>query len=133
MRVQSVMVCEGAQIENGKLFILGGGLATLWVTQYPSTMTTVIAAVLEIDPDLDQGDNAIALRVRASGTGEVLAEVEVNVNVEGPMEAAMPILIPVAQRLEFVVPSPMQVDVTIESADSVDVRIPLAVLPVPTG
>ena len=57
MRLTSAMLADSAQVQGGKLFILGGGFDTITVRSAPAThRSRTLAMVAEVDPDARQRD-----------------------------------------------------------------------------
>ena len=57
MRLTSAMLADAAQVQNGKLFILGGGFDTISVRSVPAVHRSLtLAMVAEVDPDERQRD-----------------------------------------------------------------------------
>lgn len=57
MRLTSALLADAAQVQNGKLFILGGGFDTISVRSLPAVHRSLtLAMVAEIDPDERQRD-----------------------------------------------------------------------------
>jgi hypothetical protein len=55
MELQAGMLCEGATVRDGLLYILGGGVAGYSPAGYPATLQISLAAFIELDY-LDQGE-----------------------------------------------------------------------------
>ena len=57
MKLTSAMLADSAQVQGGKLFILGGGFDTITVRSTPATHRSLtLAMVAEVDPDERQRD-----------------------------------------------------------------------------
>ena len=57
MRLTSAMLADSAQVQNGKLFILGGGFDTISVRSLPAVHRSLtLAMVAEVEPDERQRD-----------------------------------------------------------------------------
>ncbi|MDK1010537.1 MAG: hypothetical protein QGM46_01125 [Actinomycetota bacterium] len=57
MKLTSVMLADAAQVQSGKLFVLGGGFDTISVKSLPATHRNLsIAMVAEVGPDERQRD-----------------------------------------------------------------------------
>jgi hypothetical protein len=57
MKLTSAMLADGAQVQNGKLFILGGGFDTISVRSLPAVHRSLtLAMVAEVEPDERQRD-----------------------------------------------------------------------------
>jgi len=57
MELTSAMLCDAAQVQSGKLFILGGGFDTISVRSLPATHRNLsLAMVAEVGPEDRQRD-----------------------------------------------------------------------------
>ena len=66
MRFTSAMLADAAQVQSGKLFVLGGGFDTIPVRSVPAVHRSLtLAMVAEVDPDERQRDLLAAVRERA--------------------------------------------------------------------
>jgi hypothetical protein len=127
MRIQSAMLCEAATVENGKLFILGAGLASWAIPSFPAVAGPVLVGVIEADPDLDQGQASFTISV-VDRAGAELLKANVAVSIQGDKTSGIPWIIPMVAPMQIPVSGPAQLDVLIASDAGIDVRIPLVVL-----
>jgi hypothetical protein len=127
MRIQSAMLCEAATVENGKLFILGAGLASWAIPAFPAVAGPVLVGVIEADPDLDQGQASFTISV-VDRAGAELLKANVAVSIQGDKASGIPWIIPMVAPMQIPVSGPAQLDVLIASDAGIDVRIPLVVL-----
>ncbi len=64
MRLTSAMLADAAQVQAGKLFVLGGGFDTISVRSVPAVHRSLtLAMVAEIDPDERQRDLELMIRL----------------------------------------------------------------------
>jgi hypothetical protein len=57
MKLTSAMLADAAQVQGGKLFVLGGGFDTISVRSLPAVHRTLtLAMVAEVEPDERQRD-----------------------------------------------------------------------------
>lgn len=57
MKLTSAMLCDAAQVQSGKLFVLGGGFDTISVKSLPATHRNLsLAMVAEVGPEDRQRD-----------------------------------------------------------------------------
>ncbi len=57
MELTSAMLCDAAQVQSGKLFVLGGGFDTISVKSLPATHRNLsLAMVAEVGPEDRQRD-----------------------------------------------------------------------------
>ena len=64
MRLTSAMLADAAQVQSGKLFILGGGFDTITVRSLPAVHRSIsLAMVAEVEPDERQRDLELVIRL----------------------------------------------------------------------
>ena len=64
MRLTSALLADSAQVQNGKLFILGGGFDTISVRSLPAVHRSLtLAMVAEVDPDERQRDLELEIKL----------------------------------------------------------------------
>jgi hypothetical protein len=64
MRLTSAMLADAAQVQAGKLFVLGGGFDTISVRSLPAVHRSLtLAMVAEIDPEERQRDLELIIRL----------------------------------------------------------------------
>ena len=64
MRLTTAMLADSAQVQNGKLYILGGGFDTITARKLPMVYRSVsLALVAEVEPDERHRDLEIAIRL----------------------------------------------------------------------
>jgi hypothetical protein len=64
MRLTSAMLADAAQVQAGKLFVLGGGFDTISVRSVPAVHRSLtLAMVAEIDPDERQRDLELTIQL----------------------------------------------------------------------
>jgi hypothetical protein len=64
MRLTSAMLADAAQVQSGKLFILGGGFDTITVRSLPAVHRSIsLAMVAEVEPDERQRDLELLIRL----------------------------------------------------------------------
>ncbi|MGI9584473.1 MAG: DUF6941 family protein [Acidimicrobiia bacterium] len=64
MRLTSAMLADAAQVQAGKLFVLGGGFDTISVRSVPAVHRSLtLAMVAEIDPEERQRDLELMIRL----------------------------------------------------------------------
>jgi hypothetical protein len=64
MRLTSAMLADAAQVQAGKLFVLGGGFDTISVRSVPAVHRSLtLPMVAEIDPDERQRDLELMIRL----------------------------------------------------------------------
>jgi hypothetical protein len=131
VRIQSALLCEAGTIENGKLYILGASLAVWWASEFPAVARPILAAVIEADRDLDDGQATFAVSVTAVDGGQLLRRDEITVTFDGDPRPDVPWIIPLLMPLELPVGAPGAIDVSIASEAGIEARIPLMFMPRP--
>jgi Family of unknown function (DUF6941) len=64
MRLTSAMLADAAQVQSGKLFVLGGGFDTISVRSLPAVHRSLtLAMVAEVEPDERQRDLELVIRL----------------------------------------------------------------------
>jgi hypothetical protein len=64
MRLTSAILADAAQVQSGKLFILGGGFDTITVRSLPAVHRSIsLAMVAEVEPDERQRDLELVIRL----------------------------------------------------------------------
>jgi hypothetical protein len=126
------MLCEAASIENGKLFLLGAGLATWWLPGFPAEATPVLAVVVEADRDLDVGEVAFSLKAVTAEGVEVLDGM-IRVAITGPATPGVPWVLPMIATMKIPVTEPTQLNIVIANEAGIDARLPLMVMARPPG
>jgi hypothetical protein len=64
MRLTSAMLADAAQVQSGKLFILGGGFDTITVRSLPAVHRSIsLAMIAEVEPDERQRDLELLIRL----------------------------------------------------------------------
>ncbi len=62
MKLTSAMLADSAQVQAGKLFVLGGGFDTISVRSLPATHRSLsLAMVAEVEPDERQRDLELSI------------------------------------------------------------------------
>jgi len=125
------MLCEAASIENGKLYLLGAGLATWWLPGFPAEATPVLAVVVEADRDLDVGDVEFSLKAVTDEGVEVL-DGTIRVGINGPSTPGIPWVLPMIATMKIPISEPTHLNVVIANEAGIDARLPLMVMARPT-
>ena len=85
MRLTSAMLADAAQVQNGKLFILGGGFDTISVRSLPAVHRSLtLAMVAEVDPDERQRDLELLIALIDEDGGAVGVEAKGRLRVGAP-------------------------------------------------
>jgi hypothetical protein len=72
MKLTSAMLADGAQVQSGKLFVLGGGFDTISVRKLPATHRSLsLAMVAEVGPDERQQDLELIVQLVDEDGAEV--------------------------------------------------------------
>ena len=68
MRLTTAMLADAAQVQGGKLFVLGGGFDTISARTVPVVHRSLtLAMVAEVDPDERHRDLEIAISLMDQG------------------------------------------------------------------
>ena len=79
------MLADAAQVQNGKLFILGGGFDTISVRSLPAVHRSLtLAMVAEVDPDERQRDLELLIALIDEDGGAVGVEAKGRLRVGAP-------------------------------------------------
>lgn len=85
MRLTSAMLADAAQVQNGKLFILGGGFDTISVRSLPAVHRSLtLAMVAEVDPDERQRDLELLIALIDEDGGAIGVEAKGRLRVGAP-------------------------------------------------
>lgn len=85
MRFTSAMLADAAQVQGGKLFILGGGFDTISVRSLPAVHRSLtLALVAEVDPDERQRDLELSIRLIDEDGASVGVEAKGRLRVGAP-------------------------------------------------
>jgi hypothetical protein len=72
MKLTSAMLADAAQVQSGKLYVLGGGFDTISVRKLPATHRSVsLAMVAEVGPDERQQDLELVVQLVDEDGGEL--------------------------------------------------------------
>jgi hypothetical protein len=72
MKLTSAMLADAAQVQSGKLFVLGGGFDTISVRKLPATHRSLsLAMVAEVGPDERQQDLELIVQLVDEDGAEV--------------------------------------------------------------
>ena len=72
MKLTSAMLADAAQVQSGKLFVLGGGFDTISVRKLPATHRSLsLAMVAEVGPDERQQDLELVVQLVDEDGAEV--------------------------------------------------------------
>ena len=98
MRLTSAMLADAAQVQSGKLFVLGGGFDTISVRQLPATHRSVsLAMVAEVGPDERQQDLELIVQLVDEDGGElgVMAKGKLRVGAPPNLPPGSPSVVPI--------------------------------------
>ena len=92
------MLADGAQVAEGKTFILGGGVTVLWRNQYPAPLGCVLVAQLTYHRTEADSDHTFKVQIIDADGNPVLPELHGEMHVGGPapgVPANVPLGVPV--------------------------------------
>ncbi len=98
MKLTSAMLADAAQVQSGKLFVLGGGFDTISVRQLPATHRSVsLAMVAEVGPDERQQDLELLVQLVDEDGAElgVMAKGKLRVGAPPNLPPGSPSVVPI--------------------------------------
>ncbi|MEZ5176117.1 MAG: hypothetical protein R2823_07925 [Acidimicrobiia bacterium] len=98
MKLTSAMLCDAAQVQSGKLFVLGGGFDTISVRSLPATHRSLsLAMVAEVDAEDRQHDLELSITLVDEDGSDVGVKATGRLRVGTPpnLPAGEPSLIPI--------------------------------------
>lgn len=120
-RLNSLILCDFAQVREGLLFVQSGGLTRLLAPAFPAKFPCRLACLVELPAEEAGQAHAMAIKVKAVETATLLATINVALHeARRPQGLAPgePRLVPVVVPLDSVVfPSPGEYDVHVELDD----------------
>lgn len=85
MKLTSAMLADAAQVQSGKLFVLGGGFDTISVRSVPATHRSLsLAMVAEVAPEDRQRDLDLAIKLVDEDGADVGVEAKGRLRVGTP-------------------------------------------------
>ena len=104
MELTTALLCDSAQVREGLLFVLGGGITRVRRTEYPALFGAALAAVIELDTIEAERRRTFELVV-VGEDGQEVARVaaEIQVGPRGHLQPGEKILVPLAVDLHGVV------------------------------
>src|SRR5215218_10847009 len=99
MELDYALLCDAAQISQGKTFILGGGVTILWRQEYPAPLGISIALQLSYHRTEADTDHELRLQVIDADGNPVLPEMGASFHVGGALPGVpgnVPLAAPVA-------------------------------------
>jgi hypothetical protein len=98
MKLTSAMLADAAQVQSGKLYVLGGGFDTISVRQLPATHRSVsLAMVAEVGPDERQQDLELTVQLVDEDGAElgVMAKGKLRVGAPPNLPPGSPSIVPI--------------------------------------
>lgn len=92
------MLADAAQVQSGKLFVLGGGFDTISVRQLPATHRSVsLAMIAEVGPDERQQDLELVVQLVDEDGAEigVVAKGKLRVGAPPNLPPGSPSIVPI--------------------------------------
>lgn len=118
------MVCEAARLENGKLFVLGGGVGVYVCQQFPEHVRLAVVGVVDADEDIGSS-GTIGVEITQE-VGPAVAGVSANVRVVG-VEPGTPALVPFMVNTEFDANAGGTVQIVVSMDGEIEARFPLLI------
>jgi hypothetical protein len=98
MKLTSAMLSDAAQVQSGKLYVLGGGFDTISVRKLPATHRSVsLAMVAEVGPDERQQDLELVVQLVDEDGAElgVMAKGKLRVGAPPNLPPGSPSIVPI--------------------------------------
>ncbi|MCL1587327.1 MAG: hypothetical protein M3092_02830 [Actinomycetia bacterium] len=98
MKLTSAMLADAAQVQSGKLFVLGGGFDTISVRKLPATHRSLsLAMVAEVGPDERQQDLELVVQLVDEDGAEVGVTAKGKLRVGAPpnLPPGSPSIVPI--------------------------------------
>jgi hypothetical protein len=98
MKLTSAMLADAAQVQSGKLFVLGGGFDTISVRKLPATHRSLsLAMVAEVGPDERQQDLELLVQLVDEDGAEVGVTAKGKLRVGAPpnLPPGSPSIVPI--------------------------------------
>jgi len=98
MKLTSAMLADAAQVQSGKLFVLGGGFDTISVKKLPATHRSLsLAMVAEVGPDERQQDLELIVQLVDEDGAEVGVTAKGKLRVGAPpnLPPGSPSIVPI--------------------------------------
>ena len=98
MRLTSAMLADSAQVQSGKLFVLGGGFDTITVRSVPAVHRSLsLAMVAEVSPEERQRDLELTIKLIDEDGSEIGVEAKGKLRVGAPpnLPPGSPSIVPI--------------------------------------
>jgi len=98
MRLTSALLADAAQVQNGKLYVLGGGFDTISVSSVPVVHRNLsLAMVAEVGPDERQRDLDLTIKLLDEDGNEIGVEAKGKLRVGAPpnLPPGSPSIVPI--------------------------------------
>ena len=98
MRLTSAMLADAAQVQNGKLYVLGGGFDTISVGSIPVVHRNLsLAMVAEVGPDERQRDLDLMIKLLDEDGNDIGVEAKGKLRVGAPpnLPPGSPSIVPI--------------------------------------
>lgn len=103
MELDYALLCDSAQVSQGKTFILGGGVTILWRQQFPAPLGISLVLQLTYHRTEAETDHQLRFQVIDADGNPILPEIGADLHIGGPAEG-VPASVPLAAPL--IVPFP---------------------------
>lgn len=98
MKLTSAMLADAAQVQSGKLFVLGGGFDTISVRSTPAVHRSLtLAMVAEVSPEERQRDLELGIKLVDEDGAEIGVEAKGKLRVGAPpnLPPGSPSIVPI--------------------------------------
>lgn len=115
-RITTMLLCDFAQVREGLLTVVSGGVTRVGISRFPSPTPLFLAIMIYLPPNHLEDNHEVRVRFKYPETAEKFAEANVNVNPRAPADQrADGIFFPVPLDLRGVtLPRPGRIDIQVE-------------------
>lgn len=103
MELDFALLCDAAQVTQGKTYILGAGVTILWRQQYPSPLAVSLALQFTYHRTEADTDHQLRIQVIDADGNQVFPEIGAEMRVGGPAPGVPP-NVPLAAPFAFAFP-----------------------------
>jgi hypothetical protein len=114
-RITTMLLCDFAQVREGLLTVVSGGVTRVGLSRFPSPTPLYLAIVLYLPPDATDREHAVRVLFKYPETAEKFAEANVNVSPHVGDEQRV-------EGISFPVPLDLR-GVTLPKAGLIDIQV----------
>lgn len=138
MELDYAFLADGAQVSDGKTFVLGGGVTILWRNQYPAPLGVVLALQLTYHRSEADSEHTLRVQVVDADGNPVIPEIQGELTVGGPLPNMppniplnVPMVIPFPPLPALQRPGPYSVDIVLDGRHIKSIPFAVAQPPAP--